>query len=149
MPLVLQSVPSATLTIVGRNAVDEIRALGQLPGITLCLDVEATVPFLQAARVALVPIRVGAGTRLKALEAMAVGRPIVGTTIGLAGLDIVEGVHARIADTTGSFASAIVDLLNDDEASDRLAREGRALVERRYSWDRIGEGYADLIDGLR
>jgi glycosyltransferase involved in cell wall biosynthesis len=109
--------------------------------------VPSTLPFLHDARVALVPLRIGSGSRLKALEAMAAGRPVVGTTIGLGGLAYQAGTHALVADDPAGLAEATVRLLRDDALAERLAAAARTLVEDRYRWDRIGEDFADLVVG--
>ena len=106
------------------------------------------VPYLQAARVVVVPLRVGTGTRLKALEAMAAARPVVGTTVGLDGIGAVDGVNARIADEPRAFAAAVTEILRGDEVASRLGAAGRAHVEARFGWDRIGERFVELILGL-
>ncbi|MEA2645034.1 MAG: polysaccharide biosynthesis protein PslH, partial [Chloroflexota bacterium] len=98
LPLVRAAIPDATIAIVGRQPTAEARALAGLEGVSVHPDVESVEPFLSAARVAVVPIRVGSGTRLKALEAMAAGRVVVGTSIGLEGIDATPGVDAYIAD---------------------------------------------------
>jgi glycosyltransferase involved in cell wall biosynthesis len=88
--------------------------------------------------VAVVPLRSGSGTRLKILEALAMERPVVATTIGVEGLEVVDEQHLLIADQPAAFACAVLRLLEDRVLAGRLAAEGRALVERRYRWDAIG-----------
>ncbi|MGH9186396.1 MAG: glycosyltransferase family 4 protein [Acidimicrobiales bacterium] len=144
-PLVLDRVPEATLTIVGRAPVPEVFALADRRGVELHQDVPSLVSFFQDARVVVVPLRVGTGTRLKALEALAAARPLVGTTIGLEGLGLVDGVTARIADDPRRMAEAIVDLLLDDDGAVRLAQAGRALAEKRYDWNAIGDRFVEFL----
>lgn len=145
LPRVQAARPDALLAIVGARPRPEVAALERRPGVRLDVDVPAIAPHLGSARVAVVPLRIGSGTRLKALEAMAAGRPVVGTAIGLGGIDVVPGVHALVADDAPAFADAVVSLLDDDERAGRLARHARALVEDRYSWQRIGAAYADAL----
>jgi glycosyltransferase involved in cell wall biosynthesis len=95
-----------------------------------------------------VPLRWGTGTRLKALEAMAAGRPLVGTTVGLEGLGVIDGIHGRLADDADAFAAAAIELLRDDELARRLGESGRTYVEQRFGWDRIGDDYVALISEL-
>jgi len=92
-----------------------------------------------------VPLRVGSGTRLKALEAMAAGRPVVGTSIGLGGLGLRPGEHALFADSAQGLASLAAQALVDDGLATRLAAAGRTLVEQRYDWRRIAAAYADEL----
>ena len=147
LPLVREAVPEVELAVVGARPVPSVAALGHLPGVTVHADVPSTLPFLHDARVALVPLRIGSGSRLKALEAMAAGRPVVGTTIGLGGLAYQAGTHALVADDPAGLAEATVRLLRDDALAERLAAAARTLVEDRYRWDRIGEDFADLVVG--
>jgi glycosyltransferase involved in cell wall biosynthesis len=146
LPLVQQAVPDVTLDIVGRDAVPEVRALADRPGIRMHHDVPAMQPFIDAARIALVPLRIGSGTRLKALEAMAAGRPLVGTTIGLEGLGLVDGRQAMVRDEPAAMADAIVTLLRDDAAAARMAAEARRHVEARFTWSRIGADYLAVVN---
>ena len=148
LPRVRAEVPEATLTLVGRGPLPEVIALGERDGVALHADVPDMVPFLEAARVAVVPLRVGTGTRLKALEAMAAGRPVVGTSVGLEGLGIVPGIHAVVADDADAFAAAIVRVLRDDGHAEALATAGRALVVERYHWPALADRFADDLLGL-
>lgn len=147
LPLVRDAVPDAELAVVGARPVPSVVALGDLPGVTVHPDVPSTVPFLHDARVALAPLRIGSGSRLKALEAMAAGRPVVGTTIGLGGLAYEAGVHALVADDPAGLAQATIRLLQDDALAHSLAAAARTLVEDRYRWDRIAESFAELVVG--
>ena len=84
--------------------------------------------------VAVVPLRAGSGSRLKVLEALATGTPVVSTTTGVEGIDVIAARHAVLADDARDFAAAIVALLRDPGRRAELATEGRRLVEERYSW---------------
>ena len=145
LPLVRDAVPGVELAVVGARPTPEVLALGRLPGVTVHADVRSVVPYVDAARIALVPLRIGSGSRLKALEAMAAGRPVVGTRVGLGGIAYRAGVHALVADDPAGLAAATVRLLGDDQLAAALATAGRALVEERYGWDRIADRFADLI----
>lgn len=147
LPLVRARVPDATVEIVGMSPPPEVHALGRLPGVAVHADVASVVPHLNRARVAVVPVRVGTGTRLKALEALAAGRPVVGTTAGLAGLGIVDGQHALVVDDTDGFSSAVVELLTDDARAASLVDAGVDLV-RASAWPGIAERYRDLVGEL-
>jgi polysaccharide biosynthesis protein PslH len=148
LPRLRGEVPDATVTLVGREPLPEVVALAEREGVSLHADVPDMVPFLEAARVAVVPLRIGTGTRLKALEAMAAGRPVVGTTVGLEGLGVVDGVHAAMADDAGAFAAALGRLLRDDAHAARLAAAGRALVVERYQWPVLAGRFADDLLGI-
>ena len=103
--------------------------------------------LLQAADVALNPMRLGSGTNLKLLEYLAVGIPVVSTPFGARGIDVVDGEHLRFADP-GNFASTVADVLADPASAERRASAARTLVADRYSWDRLGGILADAISDL-
>jgi glycosyltransferase involved in cell wall biosynthesis len=138
-------VPSATLDIVGAGPPAEVRSLNRLDGVTVNPDVLTVAPFLERGRVAIVPLRIGTGSRLKALEAMAAGRPVVGTAIGLGGLRFEAGRHALVADDPSAFTEAVVRCLRDRETASEFAAAGRALVEECYSWQRISADFVSMI----
>ncbi|HET6794787.1 MAG TPA: glycosyltransferase [Acidimicrobiales bacterium] len=142
LPLVRRAVPAATLDVVGRRPVAGVRALASLPGVTVSADVASTAPHLGAARVAVVPVRIGSGSRLKALEAMAAGRPVAGTTVGLGGIGLEPGTHAEVADGAADLAAAVVRLITDGDRAARMAGEARRFVEEQCSWSAIGARFA-------
>jgi polysaccharide biosynthesis protein PslH len=147
-PRVLAEVSDAQLLLVGRAPAAEVLALGELAGVSVHPDVPSMAPYFESARTVVVPLRVGTGTRLKALEGLAAGRPVVGTTIGLEGIGVVDGVHALVADEPAAFARAVVRALRDDELARSLAAAGRAHVAGRFGWDRIGERFVALVSEL-
>jgi sugar transferase (PEP-CTERM/EpsH1 system associated) len=138
-PLVRTAIPQATWHLVGRNPPPEIVRLGALPGVTVTGSVPAVQPYLAAAQVAIVPLLTGAGTRLKILEALALRRAVVSTSLGCEGIDCVPGRDLIVADEPRAFAEAIVSLLNDKSRRVSLGAAGRALVEERYSWEHCGQ----------
>jgi glycosyltransferase involved in cell wall biosynthesis len=109
-------------------------------------------PYLRDASVYVIPMRVGGGTRFKALEAMAAARPIVSTSLGVEGVGVAHEREVLIADTGQEFAAAIVRLAAErasgGELAQRLGRAGRAFVAEKHTWDRIvptvEQVYADL-----
>ena len=132
-PLVQTRVPAVALDVVGHRPVAVVAALAGRAGITVHADVPAMAPWLTAARVSVAPLRVGTGVRVKVLEALAAGRPVVGTSVALEGID-VGPEEAAVADDPASFADAVVALLLDDELADRRAAAGRAKVASSASW---------------
>jgi glycosyltransferase involved in cell wall biosynthesis len=147
LPLVREQVPGTTLDLVGRHPVDEVLALRVHAGVEVHGDVPRMAPWFDRARVVVVPVRVGTGTRLKALEAMAAGRPVVGTTIGLEGLRITDGVHACVTDEPRAMADAIVRALTSDEHALALAEGGRRHVEALFSWGPFAQRLGDALTG--
>lgn len=147
LPRVRDGCPDVEFDIVGRRPLPAVRALAARPGVAVHGDVPSMAPWIERARVVVVPLRIGTGSRLKALEAMAAGRPVVGTTIGMEGIDVEAGVHAEVTDDPVAMAAAVLRVLDDDGRAGALAAAGRALVEDRYGWDRIGARYADELLG--
>jgi glycosyltransferase involved in cell wall biosynthesis len=93
-----------------------------------------------------VPIREGGGTRLKIIEAMALGVPVVSTTKGAEGLNAVHGEHLLIADTPLEFQAACVSLLRDAELRSRLADNGLRLAAREFDWQVLGSRFIQLVE---
>jgi len=145
LPLVRSQVPDVRLDIVGLRPGREVLALGSLAGVSVHPDVGDVAPFLEAARVAVVPLRIGSGSRLKALEAMAAGRPVVGTSIGMEGLDLEPGLQVLIVDDPAEFAAATVSILQDYDLAAGLAAAGRAAVRARFDWAPIAARFADSV----
>lgn len=137
-PLVRAQIPSATWLIVGREPPLEVRRLGELLGVTVTGGVPDVRAYLASSAVALAPLRVGGGTRLKILEAFAMGKAVVSTSMGCEGLCAVPEEHLLVADHPELFARAVVQLLQDGEMRVRLGRAGRELVEEKYSWECCG-----------
>jgi glycosyltransferase involved in cell wall biosynthesis len=138
LPEVRRRVPEARLSLVGRQPTPEVRALAGLDGVDASFDVPAVQPYLAAARVSVVPLRAGSGTRLKALEAMAAGRPLAGTTIGLEGLGLVDGKSAVIRDDPAGLAAGIAELLTDDARAGAVRDAASALVAD-LDWEVIAD----------
>lgn len=142
LPRVRSHVPDVQLDIVGFRPVSDVLAL-RGDGVEIHPDVPSTLPFLHAGRVAVIPLHVGSGTRLKALEALAAGRPVVGTRVGLAGLGLEADRTAEITDDPEVMAAVIARLLVDDERASGMAAAGRRHVEERFNWRRIGSTFVD------
>ncbi len=147
LPRVLSRKPDLRFTLVGKA-----QGLRVPPGIAANVDVTGFVddlrPLVQRASVYVVPLRMGSGTRLKVLEAMAFGKAIVTTSIGSEGIDLEEGVHAEFANDAQSFADRILALLDDPAHRAALGREARKLAEARYGWDAIGDAMLPHYDRL-
>jgi len=130
---ILVHLPDANLDIVGLNPTPEVQALAG-PRVDVHGSVPDVRPFISAAGIFVVPLRVGSGTRLKILEAMAMGRPVVSTRVGAEGLGLRPGEDALLADTPRDFAEAVRCLMADEGLRNRLAERGRRLVNERFSW---------------
>ena len=148
LPRVKARYPDVRLRIVGPSVPAEIAARAG-DGVEVVGLVDDIRPYLESATVIVVPLRIGGGTRFKILEAMAMGKPIVSTTIGAEGLDVRDGSEILLADKPDAFALQVGRLLDDAPLRDAMGAAGRALVERRYSWDasvaRLEEFYDELM----
>lgn len=133
MPIVWRTHPNVALDIVGGGVTPAVRALGADPRVTVTGWVEDYRPLVSRA-IPLVPVRLGHGIRHKVLEAWAMGRPVVSTTLGVAGTGAVDGETARIADTAPEFAAAIVKLIDHPVNQATLGRNGRDRATGHFDW---------------
>jgi glycosyltransferase involved in cell wall biosynthesis len=133
-PRVLERRPGARLAIVGRGDRRDLDRL-RSPSVDVTGEVPEVIPLLAAAAVVLVPIRMGGGTRLKVVEGLAMGKAMVSTTLGCEGIDVRDGVHLVIEDDADAFAQAVFAVLAEPERAAMLGRNGRALMEGKYSWE--------------
>jgi glycosyltransferase involved in cell wall biosynthesis len=136
-PLVHDRYPDARLTLVGRSDGVDTRSL-MAPGVELVGEVPDIRPYINRAEVVAVPIRIGGGTRLKVVEALAMGRAAVSTALGCEGLAVLDREHLLIADDAPAFASRIFEAFESPALRDSLGRAGRRLVEGSYSWELAG-----------
>ena len=145
-PLIRARVPDANWQIVGRNPPPEVQRLAELPGVTVTGSVPDVRPYLAASAVAIVPLQIGSGTRVKILEAFAMRKAVVSTSVGYQGLAVEPGKHLLVADHPEEFAEAVVELLHNSSARINLGNAGRALVDAEYSWEQAGNQLLHVID---
>ncbi len=124
--------------IVGASPPPEVVQLDG-DGVHVTGRVEDVLPYYERSMVTVVPLRAGGGTRLKILEAMALGRPVISTSVGCEGLDVVDGRHLLIADSPATFAELTVNVLTNPTLYRRITSEARELVVARYDWDVIAD----------
>jgi sugar transferase (PEP-CTERM/EpsH1 system associated) len=133
-PLVYKEQPDARFYIVGRNPAPEVRALADLPSVTVTGTVDDPRAWVAGATVYVVPLRMGGGTRLKVLQAMAMERAIVSTTVGAEGITVEHPGQVLLANSPTSFARATLDLLADPARRLAMGRAAREFVKSRYAW---------------
>jgi sugar transferase (PEP-CTERM/EpsH1 system associated) len=149
LPRIRQHDAEAQLSVVGSNPSDSL--MRELAGATVRFTgtVEDVRPYLAQARLVVVPLRAGGGTRLKILEAWALGKPVVSTTIGAEGLPAEDGKNIALADSPEAFAQRAVQLLNDAGAAEQLGAAGRRVVEELFGWDRVARDLLQAYEMTR
>jgi len=139
LPRIQERVPDVRFSIVGGNPSARVEKLAERKGVVVTGRVPEIKPYFAEATVFVVPLRIGSGTRLKILEALAMGKAIVSTSVGAEGLDLKDGEEIFIADEPIVFADAVTRLLTDASLRRRIGGNGRVRVERDYDWRSIGE----------
>ncbi len=138
LPLIRQHVPNAELVVAGPGAGSELRGLAErTTGLRLVGPLTDLRPLIASAEAVVVPLRSGGGTRLKILEALAMAKAVVSTSLGAEGLALRSGHDAFIADLPEEFASAVIEILRDADARERVGKAGRDRVRESYDWGGI------------
>ncbi|MDM8531886.1 glycosyltransferase [Anaerolineales bacterium HSG25] len=137
LPLIQSQRPETTLAIVGQRPHPRLDRLRSIPGVTITGFVDDVRPYLAGATVYVAPLRVGGGTRLKLMEAMATGCPIVSTTVGAEGFPARHNQELLLADQPADFAEAVLALLNQPQRRAELGQMGRIFAYSHYGWDRL------------
>jgi glycosyltransferase involved in cell wall biosynthesis len=153
LPIISREIPECTLTVVGRNPRSPLLQLERSnPRIKITGRVDDIREHVGRAAAYVVPIRVGGGTRLKIYEAMAMGKPVISTSIGAEGLPIRDGEELLIADGPEEFARAVIRVLRDSSLANRLGEKARAIVCEKFGWEHAAVGFARICEqvvGLR
>ena len=137
-PIVREELADARLDIVGKDPDSTLVGRGGRDGVTVAGFVPSMAPYFEAAQVIAVPILTGAGIRVKIIEALSAGRPVVSTSLGFEGLGLDPGRHLLVGDSPDDFAQALISLLRKPEARARLSAEGRTRAERDFDWRELG-----------
>ncbi len=149
LPLVRRRVPSVRFIIAGKSPSARVRALDTGHDVVVTGYVQDKAEVFKSCTIFVVPLRIGGGTRIKILEAMAAGKPVVSTTVGCEGLDVAPSENILVADAPENFADACVELLLHETRRQTLGRAGRVLVLRSYRWEEIRRGYVETLEDCR
>ncbi len=148
-PRIRARAPQARFTVTGGTGNVDVRALAAQPGVTFTGYLPEVAPAVRSSWAVVVPLRVGGGTRLKILEAMALGTPVISTRKGAEGLNVHPGEDILIADTPDALAEAALQLFADADLRARLSQAGRALVEREYDWTAVGRRFLQVVEDVQ
>ena len=147
-PQIQSNVPDVNFTIVGGNPSERVQRLADMEGVIVAGPVPEIKPYFAYVTVFVVPLRIGSGTRLKILEALAMGKAVVSTTVGAEGLALRDDEEILIADEPDTFANAVTRLLTDRELRQRIGMNGRVRVEQDYDWRSIAERLHKVYESL-
>jgi glycosyltransferase involved in cell wall biosynthesis len=149
-PLIRDKLPGATFTIAGRSPDARVLKAAQgVTGVSITGKVEDMRPYLWGAKISVVPIRIGGGTRLKIYECMAAGLPVVSTTVGAEGLRYNDGRDMVVADDPGAFASACLRLLSDDASRRSIANYALLRAQSKLSWEAVSREFEAILENNR
>jgi glycosyltransferase involved in cell wall biosynthesis len=148
LPLVRQQIGDARFIIVGKEPHQRVQALAGLDGVTVTGFVPDIRAHIGAAAVYVAPLRIGGGTRLKVLEALAMHSPMVSTRLGCEGFPLQDGAEVLFADDAAAFAQSVVALLQDPARRERLGEAGQRFVEATYGWPAIVPELKAVYDEL-
>lgn len=146
-PRIVAARPGTTWAIVGQKPHARLAWLAEEPGVTVTGRVDEIQPYLAGAGVYAMPLRMGSGTRLKLIEAMAAGKALVSTPLGAEGFPVSDSEQIVLAEEPEEFAGAVVALLEDAERRARLGEAARAFAER-YDWRRVVPRFEEVYDGV-
>lgn len=143
-PLVRSAEPGARLFIVGRDPVRQVQRLRELEGIRVTGSVPDIGTYIREASIIIAPLHIGSGTRIKILEAMAQGKPVVSSTLGCMGLKVTHEENILVADDPRAFADCVLRLLADRDERVRIGERALELVRNSYTWEKACEGLKEV-----
>lgn len=145
-PLIRERQPGLRLRIVGANPSARLRRLDGQEGVEVTGSVDDVRPYVRDADVSVAPLRIARGMQNKVLECMAMGVPVITTSLVAAGLGLSEDGPLRVADTAADYAREILALTGSPDERERLATESRRMAERQFSWDAAMEKLDALVE---
>jgi len=147
-PLIEAQIPRVKFYIVGQNPTERVKQLSQRNNVIVTGMVDDVKPYIAKASVYVVPLRIGGGTRLKILEALAMEKAVVSTTIGCEGLQLTPDKDILVADEPEKFAQLVIQLAQDEKFRRQLGKSGRKRVEEKYDWRSIGKHLNELYERI-
>jgi glycosyltransferase involved in cell wall biosynthesis len=135
LPKLRERYPDLELDLVGAGATREVLDLHGHGGVKVIGGVPDVRPYLEGAALMVVPLRIGGGTRLKIVEALSMGCPVVSSTIGAEGLDLVDGEHLRMTPTEAELEQAVIHLLDHPEEARAMAERGQEYAREHFTWE--------------
>lgn len=145
---ILAQCPEFRVILVGKNPTEEMRALANRPGVEFVGEVEDVRPYYQKSWLQIVPLRIGGGTRLKIAEGLSMANPVVSTTLGAQGLDLVHDRDVLLGDSDAEFADAVLRYLRSGELRRTHSLAGREAIHRNYTWEALGRKTCDRLETL-
>jgi glycosyltransferase involved in cell wall biosynthesis len=147
-PLILKKHPAARLYVTGNHDNVDISHLPSSPNLVLTGHLPDIAAAVTESWVSVVPLRKGSGTRLKILESLSLGTPVVSTRKGCEGLDLIPGSHILIGDDPSSFAEQVIRILESESLRLQLSHQGRQLVQQKYDWNAIGAAFREFAEDV-
>jgi glycosyltransferase involved in cell wall biosynthesis len=145
-PLILKQKPSVQLMVIGKgDPGEELLKLLKHDAIIFYGKVDKLEGYYRKAAMAVVPLLTGSGTRLKVLEAMGMGVPVISTSIGAEGIEHTAGKNILLADDPAGFAKAVIQLVEDNKLAEQLATAAYMLVKNKYDWNIIGNKMSEFL----
>jgi polysaccharide biosynthesis protein PslH len=147
-PLILEEKPETKFYVTGNLNGVNLSRLPQRPGVVFTGYLEDISSSVARSWVSVVPLRIGGGTRIKILESLGIGTPVVTTSKGMEGLDLILDRDILVADTPASFAKQVLKVLNDAALRNTLSKAGRKQVQENYDWKKIGADFREYVEEL-
>jgi sugar transferase (PEP-CTERM/EpsH1 system associated) len=147
-PLIREKTGNVNLKIIGNKPVRKVAQLAKFENIEILGNVQDVRPFMRQGNVFIVPLRIASGMRVKILNAMACGIPVVSTSIGVEGVEVKNGENILIADTPKDFADNVIKSLDERDLSEKISLNARRLVEEKYEWRIVGKKINELFSSI-